>query len=247
MTATDGFHVRTGTFEGPLDLLLLLIEKRKFHIHDVSLSAIADEYLSYIEKLKEFPTKDAAHFLVVASTLVLIKSRSLLPGLSLSEEEEASISDLEARLTLLARTRALAATIRKRFSGCTRRLFFREADSAMPPVFSPGHLVKISAIRGIMRELLENLPTKEFMPQIILRKTVSMEEMMNNLTVRIKRALSVSFREFATNGGGDKVKIIIGFLALLELVKRGIISVKQNERLEDIEIEGREVEVPRYY
>ena len=244
---TNGFEVRTKIFEGPLELLLDLIERRKLHINDVSLSEIADDYLSYIEKLGEFPTKDAAQFLVVASTLVLIKSRSLLPSLVLSEEEQASIDDLEGRLLLLKRARELAAIVGERF--LKSPMYYRDAEYQGMPVFSPHAKIKKPTILSIIRELIKNLPKKESIPQVIVRKVISMEEMMNDLTERIRDALSISFRDFARNGGadGDKTKIVIGFLAILELVKRGIISVRQNERFEDIEIEGTEMGVPRYY
>ena len=122
----SSYKVSTEIFEGPLDLLLSLIEKRRLHINDVSLSAIADDYLAYIEKLEEFPTKDVAHFLVVASTLVFLKSRSLLPTITLSTEEERSIGDLEERLKLLARVRGLSVFVGKRF--CKNTLFYREVD-----------------------------------------------------------------------------------------------------------------------
>src|SRR3989338_11100179 len=115
MISVDGYTVSRNVFEGSFDFLLDLIERRKLHIHDISLSEVADDYLSYIETLGEFPTKDAAHFLVIASTLVLIKSRSLLPGLALTPEEETSIDDLEGRLKLLLRIRELAIPVGARF------------------------------------------------------------------------------------------------------------------------------------
>lgn len=246
MTYANGFEVRTRVFEGPLELLLDLIERRKLHISDISLSEIAGDYLAYMEKLEEFPTKDAAQFLVVASTLVLLKSRSLLPSLALTEEEQASIDDLEGRLLLLRRTRELAAAVGERWRKTP--LYYRDADYRGTAVFSPHTTIEKQNLLSAIREILKNLPKRELVPQVIVRKVISMEEMMNDLTERIRQALSVSFREFAKNGnGGDKTKLVIGFLALLELVKRGIISVRQNERFEDIEIEGTEVGVPRYY
>ncbi|OGZ12794.1 MAG: hypothetical protein A3D67_02830 [Candidatus Lloydbacteria bacterium RIFCSPHIGHO2_02_FULL_51_22] len=245
MESAGEYTVRTNAFEGPLDLLLDLIERRKLHIHDISLSEVADDYLSYIETLGEFPTKDAAHFLVIASTLVLIKSRSLLPGLALTPEEETSIDDLEGRLKLLLRIRELAIPVGARFMKDI--LWFREGDYRVAPVFSPHTEVNPVNMLCIAKEVLKNLPKKEAIPQVLVRQVLSMEEIMDDLTERIKKALSVSFREFTENGAKDKVKIVIGFLAILELVKRGIVSAKQNERFEDIEIEGMEVGVPRYY
>ena len=94
----DEYLVNTHIFEGPLDTLLSLIEKRKLFISDISLAQVADDYISYVKGLENFPIADSAHFILIASTLVLIKSKSLLPTLTLSEEEEHSIDDLQARL-----------------------------------------------------------------------------------------------------------------------------------------------------
>ena len=93
------FKVKVGEFEGPLELILDLIEKRKLHISDISLSQVADEFIEYIKSFEEFPMSDSADFILVASTLLLIKSKSLLPNLPLTEEEQGSIEDLENRLS----------------------------------------------------------------------------------------------------------------------------------------------------
>ncbi|MEK7117749.1 MAG: segregation/condensation protein A, partial [Patescibacteria group bacterium] len=82
------FKVKTGDFEGPLELLLELIEKRKLHINDVSLSQVADDFIAHIKSLEEFPMNDSADFILIASTLLLIKSKSLLPTLELTEDEK---------------------------------------------------------------------------------------------------------------------------------------------------------------
>ena len=95
-----GYHVKTEQFEGPLDLLLSLIEKRKLFISDFSLSRVADDYISHIRTFERFPMNDVANFLLVASTLVLIKSKTLLPELDLTKEEETDIDDLKKRLAL---------------------------------------------------------------------------------------------------------------------------------------------------
>src|SRR3989344_4073772 len=94
------FKVKVGMFEGPLDLLLSLIEERKLHINDVSLAAVTDEYINYVKSLSELPVAQTANFILVASTLLLIKSQSLLPVLDLTPEEQGSIDDLERRLKL---------------------------------------------------------------------------------------------------------------------------------------------------
>ena len=109
------FKIKIGDFEGPLDMLLELVEKRKLHIKTISLSQVADEFIEHIKSFEEFPMSDSADFILVASTLLLIKSKSLLPNLDLTEEEQVSIEDLENRLALYKKYKELAANIGRMF------------------------------------------------------------------------------------------------------------------------------------
>src|SRR5210317_1605912 len=91
------FQIKTEVFEGPLDLLLQLVEKRKLFINDVSLAKVTEDYIDYVNAVERFPMADAAQFILIASTLLLLKSKSLLPSISLTDEEEESIENLERR------------------------------------------------------------------------------------------------------------------------------------------------------
>src|SRR4051812_4242556 len=111
----DDFKVKMEAFEGPLGLLLNLVEKRKLFINDISLSKVADDFISYVRELGNFPIAESAEFILVASTLLLIKSKSLLPTLDLTSEEQDSIEDLEKRLKLYQRIRDLTIHVREKF------------------------------------------------------------------------------------------------------------------------------------
>lgn len=91
------FEIKTEQFSGPLDLLLKLIEERNLEITEISLSSVTNEYLDYIKQI-ESNTNELADFLVIASTLILIKSKAILPTLELSSEETEEILDLKERL-----------------------------------------------------------------------------------------------------------------------------------------------------
>ena len=90
----SSFTIQAAAFQGPLETLLNLIEERKLSVSEVSLAEVCDAYLAYVEKLPELPLGETAQFILVASTLLLIKSRTLLPMLSLSEEEKESAEKL---------------------------------------------------------------------------------------------------------------------------------------------------------
>ncbi len=237
------YTIKTPVFEGPLDLLLSLIEKRKLLINDIALAAVADDYLHYTKQLAEFPIAESADFILIASTLVLIKSKSLLPALALSEEEQGSIADLEARLRIYQRLRALATGVRTRYG---RHVIFALAERPRPAVFSPPETLSLAVLASAVKDVLKNLPKKEFIPRAVIDKVISLEEVIDRLSTRIRDSLKMSFREFSLMGKESRVNVIVSFLAMLELVKQGIIDVIQTERFGDIDMETETLGVPNY-
>jgi segregation and condensation protein A len=238
------YNVKTHIFEGPLDTLLSLIEKRKLFINDISLAQVADDYIEYIKSLGDFPIADSAHFILVASTLVLIKSKSLLPTLSLTEDEEHSIDDLEARLKEYQKYRELSRHLKERFGIHTEYLRLPSKEKIV--VFTPDKNISLAKIHETVRSVISQIPKKEFVPKAVVQKVISLEETMENLTRRITESMKMSFKDFASVGKAEKVNIIVSFLAMLELVKQGIIQVRQDRDFHDIEMENQVVSTPRY-
>lgn len=239
------YTIKTEVFEGPLALLLSLIEKRKFFINDISLAQVADDYIEYINNQEDFPMASTADFILVASTLVLIKSKSLLPTLDLSSEEEGSIDDLEKRLKLHQKMKELSLHITKQFG--KNIMYPRTLSKNVEPVFSPDEDLTTFKIKEGIMFVLHNLPKKVIaLPKKVVEKVISLEEVMKNLTERITKSLKMSFKEFSGIGKKEKVDVIVSFLAMLELVKQGAISVTQDEHFSDITIESDNVGVPSY-
>jgi segregation and condensation protein A len=240
----DEYLVKTHIFEGPLETLLSLIEKRKLFINDISLAQVADDYIAYVKTLDNFPIADSAQFILVASTLVLIKSKSLLPQLTLTEEEEHSVEDLEARLREYQKYKALSVHLREKFGIHVEYLRLPSKDKAV--VFTPDKNTSTSRIFEAIQFVILQIPKKEFVPKAVVQKVISLEEMMENLSQRITGAMKMSFKEFSGHGKVDRVSVIVSFLAMLELVKQGIINVRQDKDFHDIEIESQSVSTPRY-
>lgn len=241
----QGYTVKTQVFEGPLELLLNLIEKRKLFISDISLAAVADDYIEHVNKQEDFPMASTADFILVASTLVLIKSKSLLPTLDLSSEEQESIDDLEKRLKLHQRMKELALHISKSFG--KNVMYAKTMSKDVEPVFSPDKDLSLSKVKEGILSVLHNLPKKAIaMPKKVVEKVISLEEMMENLAERVSKSLKMSFRDFSGIGKEEKVNVIVSFLAMLELVKQGAISVTQDDRFSDITIESDSLGIPKY-
>ncbi|MDE1988543.1 MAG: segregation/condensation protein A, partial [Patescibacteria group bacterium] len=227
----------------PLDLLLNLIEKRKLFINDISISKVADDYIAYIKNLNKFPIDESANFILIASTLLLIKSISLLPNIHLTEEEERDIEDLEKRLRLYQRIKELSVGIKKIFG---QNIIFHPLLRKTSSVFSPDESINLPNLLNSAREALKNMPKKESLPKAVVKKIISLEEVIGNLTEKIKTGLSVNFRDFARIGKEDKINIIVSFLAMLELVKQGLIEVMQENQFDDIQMHTQEVNIPKY-
>ncbi len=241
---SDEFKVRVEGFEGPLELLLSLIEKRKLPINDISLAQVTDDYISHIENQDEFPLSQTSHFILVASTLLLIKSKSLLPNLSLTEEEEDDIENLERRLKMYKRVKELSTHVKDRYG--TQILFSQSEQKYQDPVFSPSKDTSISTLSAAIAGVLKSLPKVDITPQAIVEKVISLEEMIENLTERITKNIKMNFSEFSSAQKGKKVEVIVGFLAMLELVKQGIINVSQDRLFDDITMESDNVSTPQY-
>lgn len=240
----NAFQIKTEVFEGPLDLLLSLIEKRKLFINDIALSKVADDYIAYLQNQEKFPIAQSADFLVIASTLLLIKSKSLLPGLNLTEDEQKDVHDLERRLKIYQRIKELSLHIKNQFG---KEIIFAAEPRKAIPVFSPDQTMTKENLLTAIISVIKALPkAAENIPKAVVKKVISLEEMIGNLTTRIQSSIKLSFREFAKVGKEERVNVIISFLAMLELVKQGIVNVKQENHFDDIEIETQQTGVPHY-
>lgn len=238
------FIVETGEFNGPLDLLLSLIEKRKLLINDIALAKITDSYIEHVNQIPEISIKENAHFILVASTLLLIKSKSLLPNLNLTEEESESIDDLEKRLKIYKRIKDAEIHITESFE--KRQAFYKLPTNSDEVLFSPPEKFGLENIKESIVGILKSLPKKEDLPKTVVKKIVSLEETIINLTEKIQSSLNMSFKDFANVKKSDKVNVVVSFLAMLELVKQGIIEVKQDRSFADIEMQTKVFETPNY-
>ena len=236
------YKVKQGTFEGPLDVLLSLIETRKLFVNEISLAEVTNDYISYIKTLTEEDKNinDVSYFVLIAATLILVKSKSLLPNISLTEDETEKIVDLESRLKLYQTIKNASIDIKTNFG---TKIIFSPCDRIWSdPLFSPDPLITVRNISKSIEDVLLSVPKKENkLPEIEIKKIINIDEVINSLTDRIQNAMNLSFREFSQSHGAEdkeeaKVHVIVSFLAMLELVREGLIDVIQNATFEDIEI-----------
>jgi segregation and condensation protein A len=243
-SSTNIYTVKTEAFQGPFGLLLDLVEKRKLFINDVSLASVTEDFLNYMNSLGDsggLGPVEITSFVQVAATLILIKSKSLLPNLSLTDEEQGDIKNLEERLRLYKIFMSLGGDIKNNFG---TRMIFPPLDRKNDVlVFLPDDKITKDSMMELARGVLGGMPKKVFLPEVEVRKVVSIEEVIDNLTERIQTAVQLSFSEFSGKKNGhthtraEKVTVIVSFLAMLELVRNGILNAVQNSHMEDIMIE----------
>ena len=244
ITKNAPFKVKADSFEGPLDLLLDLIEKRKLFINDISLAKVTDDFISHIQQFESLPMGESAHFILIASTLLLIKSKSLLPELNLTDEEKGDIQNLEVRLKIYQRIKEASKHVSQMFGD--KVIYAQSHAHAVSPVFAPDAEFTLEKSLALLKDMIGRLPKKEKLPQLVVQKVISLEDMIGTLTKRIQGQLKMSFKSFAGEHKENKVNFIVSFLAMLELVKQGIVHVTQDSHFSDIQMETKEVGVPRY-
>ncbi len=239
--AENYFKIKTSSFEGPFNLLLSLVEEKKLFINDVSLAEVTEDFLKYIQTIGSMKPEEITAFVSVAATLILIKSKSLLPNLSLTEEEKSDISSLEVRLKLYEIFSKLGEEVKANFG---KNIIFAPGERKHRVlVFLPDDQITKDSMMAFAGSALLKVPKKAVMQEVEVKKVISIEEMIDRLTDRIQNTLSMNFREFAgaAETREERVTVIVGFLAMLELVRQGILDAAQESNFEDIIIEKQTV------
>lgn len=236
-TNDNAFKVKTSSFEGPFNLLLSLVEEKKLFINDLSLAEVTEDFLKHVTELGNLRPDEISAFVSVAATLILIKSKSLLPNLNLTEEEKTDISSLEIRLKLYEIFTKLGETIKQEFG---KQIIFAPLErKSNVLVFLPDEQITKESMMTFAESALLKVPKKTVLPEVEVKKVISIEEMIDKLTQRITQALSFNFREFsgAVTTKEEKVTVIVGFLAVLELARQGILNLVQENNFDDIYVE----------
>ena len=241
---STAFAIKTETFEGPMELLIELVEKRKLLINDISLAAVTDEYMQMVSEMQELSLPNTAQFINLAATLLLIKSRSLLPVLDLTTEEEANIEDLQERLKLYQLYREISFILQQHFG--YNVMYEPEYAPPRDPLFVTEKYCGVTELQEAMGRVLTSLPKAEIKPTAKVRPTISLEDMMSKLRDRIEKQMKTRFSELQ-HGESDRKTIIVGFLAILELFKQGDIIITQTRHFEDIHLELERTNIPKYY
>lgn len=236
MSGEGPFTLRLGVFEGPLDLLLHLIEKEDLDITAVSLVQVTDQYLQYVHSADQINLEALADFVAIGARLLFLKSRALLPRSQEPEPHRADEPDDAEELTRLLEEyrsyKAAAAAFRQlELKG------FRAFPRLAPPPEVPLPLgldgVSLRLLVRIFQEALERKPAEEEPPPVIRREEITVEQKAQLITDALRREGRVSFRALVADCR-TRVEIIVSFLAVLELIKALRLRAEQDELFGDI-------------
>jgi len=164
--------VKTPVYEGPLELLLELIEKRRLLINDISLAAVTDEYIARVNSAVDHPIGETAEFVALAATLLLIKSRSLLPQLELSSDESRDIKELEYRLALYQIIKESARSLQTQL---TAPMLYEGTVPSPDPRFLPDTTIRLEGLRAAAQTLIQGFPQSLTLPKVSVKTIVSID------------------------------------------------------------------------
>ena len=228
-------------FEGPLDLLLQLIEKEELDITEISLSKVAEQYVLHLNANKgKIPAEELADFLVIAAKLVFMKSRLLIPSLEAEELEEGP--DLATQLRLYQQFVEAARKIERQWNaGLVSYARERRAIRSLEKTFSPPANATVDILCETMARVIGRLAPIVRLPQAAVKRIVTIQEKIADLANRLRTKTKMTFSHFLT-ATKDRQERVVSFLALLELVKQRVISAEQSDLFEEIEIAANDLD-----
>ena len=237
------FDIKTDAYHGPFEVLLDLIEARKLLVNDLSLADITEDFIAHVRAQDAFPVEDTANFIQIAATLLLIKSKSLIPDIALTDEETADVDDLRRRLEAYEKVREASRELARIYG---KSQMFSTGERIPEVTFAPSNDLSTDALAEALARVLAAREIVEELPETRVKPLVTIEEMMDQLAKRVQSVMTLSFKEFSKNNK-EKIEVIVSFLALLELVKQGAVAAEQYTSHGDIRISHtNSISVPRY-
>jgi len=226
------FEVNAQQFNGPLDLLLQLIEDKKLEITQLSLSDVTEDFLAHIEKMEEKNAEELADFLMIAARLLLIKSKALLPFLAQEEEPD----DLEKQLKLYKQFVEASKKIEvllklKRFTFSRQKAIIQKETAFVPPIG-----INATNLRNAFLVVLKKLDPIVKLPRQGIEKTVSLQQKILQIRDFLQQSKRIGFKKLMSDAK-SKTEVIINFLAILELLKQSELRVRQANLFDEIVLE----------
>ena len=231
------YMVDLDTFHGPLDLLLYLVEKNQVDIYDIPIAVISEQYIEYLQSSGDFDLERMGDFLIMASYLLNLKSRLMLPGsLNETEEEEETLDprqELVEKLLAYKRFKVAALWLEERYNGSEERIYYREEqqDRELPAEWVADLKSLVKAYQAVIKDISEEEDYYE-LPRGDVNVGDKMEEIMNRLK---KKPHTIIFQDLFL-GIISRREALALFLALLELIRLQRVEARQGNPFSHIEV-----------
>lgn len=236
---TDACTLKLDKFEGPFDLLFFLIEKNQIDIYDIPVLTITEQYLDYLNAMQELDLEIASEFLVMAATLLHIKSRMLLPNReSVPEDEVDPREELILRLVEYKKYKEFSYTLKERETVWERVHY--KLPEVLPKIVEEEELELCpSILKACFKDVFKRYKDKmndvsKKMKRILNQEKVSLRSKVRELIDILKRGLKVCFSKLYRVGEKSRLEVATGFLAMLQVVKIGHAEVEQSSAFSDI-------------
>jgi segregation and condensation protein A len=223
------YQVELLNFNGPLDLLLQLIERNRLEVTDISLAEVTAQYLSYINQLTDLEPAQLNWFIDLAAKLILLKSQALVPA-KLPEGAEEELAELEHQLAEFAQYQKASQYLQDLLTSC--RSWERPALAQPPRADLPPPQMTVDQLTKALESRLSQIPPPS--SETPSRPAITLEQMITHLQKRLSG--SPANLQSLISENHSRVEIIVLFLALLELVKNGRLSARQDTQFEDIQL-----------
>ena len=240
MLETNKYAIKIENFEGPLDLLCHLIEKNKMDIYDIKISEITDQYIEYLNEMENMNLEIASEFLIMASTLIYLKSRSLLPK-QVEEEKELTEEELIQRIIEYKKYKEISSKLKENYEIYINRIFKKEEELELPKqVFEKEY------DSNIIPKLYESLITKNKekvnknavnIQKIAITDTYTVSSKVKDIFRALIKKPRVVFNKLFSLSEHNKQEVVTAFTGVLELSRRNKIITTQDNLFDDIIIE----------
>jgi len=220
---------RLEQFSGPLELLLGLLDDRKLSINEIALSEVTEQYISHVEQLEEGNPDELADFLLIATRLLLLKARALLPQSTPEEDDEINLAD---QLRLYKSFLRVSKAVDVLWQSGKKSIFRVEPPRKPEHFIAPLHF-SLDTVRASMVQLVNRLQPPKPLPQTRIDRTMSMKEKILQIRGLLKLQMKTSFYDLVGNKQ-NRTELIVCFLALLELVKQKTVHIAQDGEFRDI-------------
>lgn len=241
---TTKYAIKVENFEGPLDLLCHLIDKNKMNINDIKISDITDQYLDYLKQMEEMNLDVTSEFLVMASTLLYLKSKSLLPKQD-SEEEELTEEELIRRIIEYKKYKEISNKLKENFLLYSKR-YFRQAEQ----IELPTQKIEKDYEKGIIPQIYENLIKRnedkinenaKNIEKIAIVETYTVASKVRDMFKVLVKNKRFIFNKLFSVKEHNKQEVVTAFSGLLEMSRRNKVITNQEDTFSDILVEKRKV------